>query len=79
MEVRGTHRSAVHESSPSGTDGGVRWKLVVNGADEARVHYPGDESWQTQILIVDDEAMIRALLPKILSQEGYDVIASEDG
>jgi DNA-binding NtrC family response regulator len=52
---------------------------VVNGIDAARVNGPGDQAGQARILIVDDEAMIRALLTEILSQEGYDVIAAEDG
>ena len=52
---------------------------MVNGIDAARVNGPGDQAGQARILIVDDEAMIRALLTEILSQEGYDVIAAEDG
>ena len=52
---------------------------MVNGTDKPRVDDPGHEAGQARILIVDDEAMIRALLTEILSQEGYDVIAAEDG
>ena len=52
---------------------------MANGTGQERVDDPGDEAGQTRILIVDDEAMIRALLTEVLSQEGYDVVTAEDG
>ena len=52
---------------------------MANGTDRGRVDDPGDKAGRTTILIVDDEAMIRALLTEALSQEGYDVITAEDG
>ena len=52
---------------------------MANGTGQERVDDPGNEAGQTRILVVDDEAMIRALLTEVLSQEGYDVVTAEDG
>jgi two-component system phosphate regulon response regulator OmpR len=40
---------------------------------------PPVESRPTKILVVDDDARIRELLKRYLSQEGFDVLLAEDG
>ena len=37
------------------------------------------ESRKQMVLVVDDDAMLRELLARVLVEEGYDVLTAEDG
>jgi CheY-like chemotaxis protein len=43
-----------------------------------RRHYP-TESRQQMVLVVDDDAMLRELLARVLVEEGFAVLTAEDG